>query len=192
MDVPGKPQLWLHRQRVLHPHEEGDPTPMGPSLRLAQVAFGEEMCWSGASFPCGIELELMSGAFNHVLKSISSSTHGCQHIVETRRRRRYDAPMQLDPRSISDRVVESGRAEALVGVTGEPAESLAVLEFADFLRRSAERLSQASAEAARHHGASWREIGQAVGGITRRVPNIGSALPPRNVDRRRRKLGGQG
>ncbi len=74
--------------------------------------------------------------------------------------------MELDPRSISDRVVESGRTEALVGVTGEPAESLAVLQFADYLRRSAERLSQASAEAARHHGASWREIGQAVGGIT--------------------------
>jgi hypothetical protein len=74
--------------------------------------------------------------------------------------------MQSDPSSISDRVIQSGHSEAVVGVTGEPATSLAVLQFADQLRRSAERLSHASAEAARHHGASWREIGQAVGGIT--------------------------
>jgi hypothetical protein len=74
--------------------------------------------------------------------------------------------MQSEPSSIADRVVESGRQEAVAGVAGEPAESLAALQFADVLRRSAERLSHASAEAARHHGASWREIGQAVGGIT--------------------------
>jgi hypothetical protein len=74
--------------------------------------------------------------------------------------------MHSDPSSIADRVVESGRQEAVAGVVGEPGQSLAALQFADFLRRSAERLSKASAEAARHHGASWREIGQAVGGIT--------------------------
>jgi len=62
--------------------------------------------------------------------------------------------------------MENGRIEAVAGVTGEPATSLAVLHFADMLRRSAERLSHASAEAARHHGASWRQIGEAVGGIT--------------------------
>lgn len=87
-------------------------------------------------------------------------------MVEDLRHSRYDAQMQSDLTNISDRVVEDGRHEALVGVTGEPAESLAVLQYADFLRRSAERLSQASAEAAREHGASWKQIGQAVGGIT--------------------------
>ncbi len=146
--------------------DRGDPTMMGPIPRLAQVAFGEGMCWPDVSLLSGIEPGPMRSRFNHVLKSTRSSTHGCQHMVERPHRSRYDALMQLDPRDISDRVVESGRKEALVGVTGEPAESLAVLQFADFLRRSAERLSQASAEAARHHGASWREIGQAVGGIT--------------------------
>jgi hypothetical protein len=74
--------------------------------------------------------------------------------------------MQPDPSSISDRVIQNGRSEAAVGVIGEPATSLAILQFADLLRRSAERLSHEAAEEARHHGASWREIGQAVGGIT--------------------------
>jgi hypothetical protein len=37
---------------------------------------------------------------------------------------------------------------------------------ADAMRRSAERLSQRSAELARLRGASWRQIGEAVGGIT--------------------------
>jgi hypothetical protein len=74
--------------------------------------------------------------------------------------------MPPDPQSIADRVVESGRQEAIADMSGELAESLAALRFADFLRRSAERLCQASAEVARHQGGSWREIGEAVGGIT--------------------------
>jgi hypothetical protein len=74
--------------------------------------------------------------------------------------------MPSDLTSISHRVMESGRQEALADVTGEPAVSLAILQFADVLRRSAERLSKESAESARLQGASWREIGQAVGGIT--------------------------
>jgi len=74
--------------------------------------------------------------------------------------------MSSDPQLIADRVVEGGRQEAIGAATDELAESLASLRFADSLRRSAERLSQASADAARYRGASWREIGEAVGGIT--------------------------
>lgn len=74
--------------------------------------------------------------------------------------------MPSDPQSIADRVVESGRQEAIGDTAGEPGQSLATLRFADQLRRSADRLCQASAEAARYQGASWREIGEAVGGIT--------------------------
>jgi hypothetical protein len=74
--------------------------------------------------------------------------------------------MPPDPESIADCLVESGRQKAAVGMPGEPDGSLATLRFADLLRRSAERLCQASAETARREGASWRAIGQAVGGIT--------------------------
>ena len=73
--------------------------------------------------------------------------------------------MDSDPESIAS-LVEVGRKEAVAGIPDEPAESLAALRFADLLRRSAEGLCQLSAETARHHGASWREIGDAVGGIT--------------------------
>jgi hypothetical protein len=68
--------------------------------------------------------------------------------------------------SIAERVVESGRREAIADTSPDPAGSLAALRYADLLRRSAERLCQASAESARGQGASWREIGEAVGGIT--------------------------
>jgi hypothetical protein len=44
--------------------------------------------------------------------------------------------------------------------------SLGLLRFADLLRKSADRLCHDAATAARDHGASWREIGEAVGGIT--------------------------
>jgi hypothetical protein len=74
--------------------------------------------------------------------------------------------MPPDPESIAVRVVETGRQEAVADELGEPEGALAALRFADRLRRSAERLCQASAETARHHGASWRSIGEAVGGIT--------------------------
>jgi hypothetical protein len=74
--------------------------------------------------------------------------------------------MPPDPGLIADRHAESGRREAVAGVDGEPARSLATLRFADHLRRLAEGLCQVSAVTARQHGASWREIGEAVGGIT--------------------------
>ncbi len=74
--------------------------------------------------------------------------------------------MSSDAELIVDRLVESGRQEAMAGAGDEPARSLAALRFADFLRRSAERLCQVCAESARSHGASWRVIGEAVGGIT--------------------------
>lgn len=67
---------------------------------------------------------------------------------------------------IADRSVSAGRDEVGSLVSSEPARSLAMLQFADELRRAAELLSQASALEARTHGASWREIGAAVGGIT--------------------------
>jgi hypothetical protein len=67
---------------------------------------------------------------------------------------------------IADRSVERGRREAAAGVDREPARSLATLRFADHLRRLAEGLCQVSAQTARRHGASWREVGEAVGGIT--------------------------
>jgi hypothetical protein len=71
-----------------------------------------------------------------------------------------------DPQSIADLCVERARGEAVADLSDEPAASLAALRFADHLRRSAERLCQTSAEDARRDGASWREIGEAVGGIT--------------------------
>jgi hypothetical protein len=74
--------------------------------------------------------------------------------------------MSLDPEALADRCVERGREEAVATVEGEPDVSLAGLRFADHLRRSAERLCQTSAEDARRAGASWRVIGEAVGGIT--------------------------
>ena len=106
----------------------------------------------------------MSQGFNHVLKS-RSSIHGCQHIVEGPDECGYAGQMRSDPESIAA-LVEVGRKEAVAGISDEAAVSLAALRFADLLRRSAEGLCQLSAETARHHGASWREIGDAVGGIT--------------------------
>jgi hypothetical protein len=72
----------------------------------------------------------------------------------------------LDPESFVDSLVESGRREAVAGIPDEPRTSLATLQFADMLRRAADRLCHGSAEAARDGGASWRSIGEAVGGIT--------------------------
>jgi hypothetical protein len=68
--------------------------------------------------------------------------------------------------SIVEHAVESGRRDAVADVSADPAGSLTALRYADLLRRSAERLCQASAELSRRQGASWREIGEAVGGIT--------------------------
>jgi hypothetical protein len=74
--------------------------------------------------------------------------------------------MPVDPELIAARITENGRQQATAELSTEPAGSLAALHFADLLRRSAERLCHLSAESARSEGASWREIGEAVGGIT--------------------------
>ena len=78
----------------------------------------------------------------------------------------YTGSMSIDPEVIAAKVLESGRQEVVAGFTEASARALAALRFADLLRRSAERLCQSSAETARHHGASWRVIGETVGGIT--------------------------
>ena len=74
--------------------------------------------------------------------------------------------MPSEPGLIADRFVENGRQEVIAGISDEPARSLATLEFADHLRRLADGLCQVAAQTARRHHASWREIGEAVGGIT--------------------------
>jgi hypothetical protein len=74
--------------------------------------------------------------------------------------------MRTDLESIVTRLIESGYRESTKGTPDDHAGSLAALRFADLLRRSADRLCKEAAEAARQHGASWREIGEAVGGIT--------------------------
>jgi hypothetical protein len=74
--------------------------------------------------------------------------------------------MPQNPESIVEALVERGRQQVVVDLPDEPAGSLLMLRFADLLRRSADQLSHDSAETARRHGASWREIGEAVGGIT--------------------------
>jgi hypothetical protein len=74
--------------------------------------------------------------------------------------------MSTDAESIVDTLLERSRHELVAGVPEGREGSLAALRFADLLRRSADRLCHESATAARSHGASWREVGQAVGGIT--------------------------
>jgi hypothetical protein len=86
-------------------------------------------------------------------------------MVEIPAEVRYAVEMS-DPEMVADRCVELGRQEVVAGVSDEPARSLATLRFADHLRRLAEGLSQVSAQTARLNQASWREIGEAVGGIT--------------------------
>jgi hypothetical protein len=78
----------------------------------------------------------------------------------------YTQRMSLDLESLADHFIQMGRLEVVSGVPAGREAALAELRFADSLRRSAERFSQGSAEAARAQGASWREIGEAVGGIT--------------------------
>jgi len=113
----------------------------------------------------GIKMRRVTEVINHVLKS-STSTHGCQHMVESGTLRQYPCPMSTDAESIVDGLVESGRHKLADGVPEGRDGSLALLRFADLLRRSADRLCHESAMAARNHGASWREVGEAVGGIT--------------------------
>ena len=63
-------------------------------------------------------------------------------------------------------LLESGQKQAVIGVSDEPDGSLTTLRFANILRRSADRLCHEAAEAGRGQGASWRQIGESVGGIT--------------------------
>jgi hypothetical protein len=74
--------------------------------------------------------------------------------------------MTPDVETLADHFIQMGRQEVMEGMPEGREAALAELRFADSLRRSAERLSQRSAESARQRGASWREIGEAVGGIT--------------------------
>src|SRR5580658_10159110 len=74
--------------------------------------------------------------------------------------------MSTDAESIVETLLEKGRLEAIAGLSDGREESLALVQFADLLRRSADRLCQESAREARTQGASWRELGEAVGGIT--------------------------
>jgi hypothetical protein len=74
--------------------------------------------------------------------------------------------MTPDVESQADHLIQRGIDEVVRDLPAGREAALAQLRFADSLRRSAERLSQRSAEAARMHGASWREIGEVVGGIT--------------------------
>jgi hypothetical protein len=87
-------------------------------------------------------------------------------MVEDTGPTRYAWAMRRDVESLADHVTQAGRLEAAAGLPEGLARALGELQFADSLRRSAERLSQKSAESAREQGASWREIGAAVGGIS--------------------------
>ena len=78
----------------------------------------------------------------------------------------YRGRMPPDVETLADHFIQMGRLEVIDGMPEGRSVALAELQFADSLRRSAERLSQRTAELARQHGASWREIGEAVGGIT--------------------------
>jgi hypothetical protein len=78
----------------------------------------------------------------------------------------YGGPMTPDVETLADQFMQLGRLEAMGGLPEGREAALAELRFADSLRRSAERQTQRSADAARQLGASWREIGEAVGGIT--------------------------
>ncbi len=79
---------------------------------------------------------------------------------------RYSGEMTPDVESLADHYTQLGRDAAVAGLPAGREAALAELRFADSLRRSAERFSQRAADAARSQGASWRAIGEAVGGIT--------------------------
>jgi hypothetical protein len=78
----------------------------------------------------------------------------------------YAAEMSSPVESLVVALLEDGQRKTLADSPDERSSSLATLEFADRLRRGADRLCQEAAEAARGQGASWRQIGEAVGGIT--------------------------
>jgi hypothetical protein len=90
-------------------------------------------------------------------------------MVEAVRQPRYADLMPTDMTDLEDLVatlLESGRKRAVIGAPDEPGGSLTTLRFANILRSSADRLCHDAAEEARGHGASWRQIGESVGGIT--------------------------
>src|SRR5271154_3981199 len=68
--------------------------------------------------------------------------------------------------SLVERLIEGGKAEVVEGVPDGLEAGLVTLQFADQLRRAADRLCQEAAATGRRSGASWRQIGEAVGGIT--------------------------
>ena len=96
--------------------------------------------------PLGLwnRMSRVAGDFNHVLKG-NPSTHGCQHIVEIVGLRAYHHGMATNVESMVDALVESGRHELADGVPAGREGSLALLRFADLLRRSADRLCHESA-----------------------------------------------
>jgi hypothetical protein len=63
-------------------------------------------------------------------------------------------------------LLASGRQQAVAGLSDDLAGSLTTLRFANVLRQSADRLCREAADSSRRHGASWRQIGESVGGIT--------------------------
>jgi len=63
-------------------------------------------------------------------------------------------------------LLASGQQQAVAGLSDDLAGSLTTLHFANVLRQSADRLCREAAQSARGHGASWRQIGESVGGIT--------------------------
>jgi hypothetical protein len=74
--------------------------------------------------------------------------------------------MPRDVGSLTAALIGSALQEAIAEESDDLGRSLATLRFANQLRRAADQLCQESAEAARRHGGSWREIGEVVGGIT--------------------------
>jgi hypothetical protein len=74
--------------------------------------------------------------------------------------------VDTDVETLADRIVDQGCREATAGLREGHDTALAELRLADSVRRAAERRSQLAAESARAAGASWRQIGEAVGGIT--------------------------
>ena len=78
----------------------------------------------------------------------------------------YSCHMHKNAESMVHALMERGRDQYAGGFPEGIERSVALLQFADLLRRSADDLCHESAMAARTHGASWRQIGEAVGGIT--------------------------
>ncbi len=74
--------------------------------------------------------------------------------------------MDVNVETLADRFVANGCRDVTDGLPEGHDAALAELRFADAVRRSAERRSHRAADSARGAGASWREIGEAVGGIT--------------------------